>query len=344
MMTDEYINIVMAGDSDAYIPICAVLNSIIVNHKTNKKLRIYIVCESAVELNELININCYVESLTAKVRQDMAAKSNIKLIEPPNNIVEEIINKQSFKSGNIDYMKISKTFNAPVSVYNFIRFYFPELLPASVNKVIYLDTDMIVKGDIEELFNLSDHKYELGGVFSKFPYVLKKERWIKPDYLSSLSRNNLFNAGMYVTYLDKWRENNYTHQCMSLVEANKFNNFYNGGTQPPMNIVFSHSIQEIPQEWNQTGLGEFKRPVSSEFETNIMNAKILHWTGGMKPWLSKKNDLYTHFAEQWYVYFNKEGVDLTSIQVRNDVNFKNRVLRLQKSIAGNITNIKTKIC
>jgi len=241
-------------------------------------------------------------------------------------------------------MKISETPNAPVSVYNFIRFYFPELLPASVNKVIYLDTDTIVRGEIEELFNLSDHKYELGAVFSKFPYVLKKERWINPDYLSSLSRNNLFNAGMYVTYLNKWRENNYTHQCMSIVEANKFNNFYNGGTQPPMNIVFSHSIQEIPQEWNQTGLGEFKRPVSKKFENHIKNSKILHWAGGMKPWLSKKNDLYTHFAEQWYVYFNKEGVDLASIQVRNDVNFKNRVLRLQKSIAVNITNIKTKIC
>ena len=124
----------------------------------------------------------------------------------------------------------------------------------------------------------------------------------------------------------------------------KFNNFYNGGTQPPMNIVFSHSIQELPQEWNQTGLGEHKRPVSSEFETRIMNAKILHWTGGMKPWLSKKNDLYTHFAEQWYVYFNKEDVDLASIQVRNDVNFKNYVLKLQKSIAGDIANIKVKIC
>jgi lipopolysaccharide biosynthesis glycosyltransferase len=343
-MNNKYINIVTSGDRAAYISICALLNSIILNHKTNKKLRIYIVCESAIELNELINRNCYVESLTDKIRQDMAAKSNIKLIEPPNNIVEEIINKQSFKSGNIDYMKISKTFNAPVSVYNFIRFYFPELLPDSVNKVIYLDTDMIVKGEIEELFNLLEEKYELGGVFCKFPYIITKDRWIKPDYLSSFSRNNIFNAGMYVTYLNKWRENNYTHQCMSIVEANKSNNFYNGGTQIPMNIVFSHSTQEIPQEWNQTGLGEFKRPVSSEFETNIMNAKILHWTGGMKPWLSKKNDLYTHFAEQWYVYFNKEGVDLTSIQIRDDVNFKNRVLRLQKSIAGNITNIKTKIC
>ena len=68
---------------------------------------------------------------------------------------------------------------------------------------------MIGKGDIEELFNLLDHKYELGGVFCKFPYILTKDKWIKPDYLSSFSRGNIFNAGMYITYLNKWRENKY---------------------------------------------------------------------------------------------------------------------------------------
>ena len=81
-MNNEYINIVTAGDRATYISICALLNSIIVNHKGNS-LRIYIVCESAAELNKLINKHCYVETLNVETRQDMESNTNIKLIEPP---------------------------------------------------------------------------------------------------------------------------------------------------------------------------------------------------------------------------------------------------------------------
>ena len=211
-MNNKFINIVISGDKDSYIPICALINSIILNSKSIKKLRIYIVCETAIELNELINKNCYVNRLSTEIRQNTSTNSNIKLIEPPSDIVQEIIDKQSFVSQDINYINKTKDYSKPTSIYNFIRFYFPKLLPNYVNKVIYLDTDMIVKGDIEELFNLFEDKYELSGTFSKFPYILDKKNWVKPYYSSCLSRNNLFNAGMYVTYLDKWRENNSRRQ------------------------------------------------------------------------------------------------------------------------------------
>jgi lipopolysaccharide biosynthesis glycosyltransferase len=336
-MNKQYSNIVIAGDHDAYIPICALLNSIILNCNNYKQLKIYIVCESAIELNKLINVNCYINELEINKRLDLTSNSIIKLIEPPTYIINEIIEKQSFISNGVDHLKKTKDWSKPISIYNFIRFYFPKLLPNYVNKVIYLDTDMIVKCDIEELFNLFEPKYDLGAVFSKFPYILEKKNWINPSYISLLSRNNLFNAGMYVTYMNKWRENNYLYQCMSLIESNKVNNIYNGGTQVPMNVIFSGSTQELPQEWNQTGLGERTRPVSQIFEEHINNAKILHWTGQGKPWLSNKNNLYPSFAEEWYIYFNKSNEDLSLLN-NNNKEFISKIVKLQNEVNNKVQN------
>ena len=50
-----------------------------------------------------------------------------------------------------------------------------ELLPDSVNKCIYLDDDMIVKGEIKDLFESLDDKYFFGAVYPIIPYQLEKK-------------------------------------------------------------------------------------------------------------------------------------------------------------------------
>ena len=197
---------------------------------------------------------------------------------------------------------------------------------------------MIVKGDIEELYNIKDEIHNLAGVFCERPYKLEAKTWISPTYWELFSNKYLWNAGMYVTYLDKWREKGYGEQCIAIVQSNKLNKFYLGGTQVPMNIVFSNTTQKLEQKWNQTGLGERKRPVSIEFEQDIDDAKILHWTGNNKPWLLKKDALFESFGEEWYIYLNKNNEDLAELNKNKMPCFSNKI-----KMAQNLINEKVNI-
>jgi lipopolysaccharide biosynthesis glycosyltransferase len=106
---------------------------------------------------------------------------------------------------------------------------------------------------------------------------------------------------MFVTFLNKWRVIPFTQICLNLINQNKIKKIYEGGTQSVMNLVF-RNIFSIPQEWNQTGLGELpnKNYYKPDFENSIKKSKILHWTGKYKPWLNPINN--EDFSIYWYKY------------------------------------------
>ena len=145
---------------------------------------------------------------------------------------------------------------------------------------------MIVKGDINELFDsLPPHK-EIGAVYSKMPYKLSTRRWIVNKQLRQGMRTVMFNGGMYVTHLKMWRKKDYTEKCMKLLQLNtKDLCVYLGQTQPIMNIVLKKAYP-LNQKWNQTGIGEsrkiwIERTKEGEetLKDSIQKASVLHWTG-----------------------------------------------------------------
>lgn len=174
------------------------------------------------------------------------------------------------------------------SVMNFARFYFHDILP-DVGKIIYLDVDIIVQGDIIELWNNTKlEKYYFAAKennktfhrdFNFYNYIIRSK--FKP-YVK------VFNAGVYVTDLIRWREHKTTKQIEGWItkQLQYRGKLYNLGTQPPLNLVFYKKYEKIPFEWNFLNLGW----IPNINENDIKKAKILHWNGEKKPWL--ENGLY----------------------------------------------------
>ncbi|CAI9585716.1 unnamed protein product, partial [Staurois parvus] len=116
----------------------------------------------------------------------------------------------------------------PVSKLTFARYYLPDLVPG-VEKIIYLDDDIIVQGDILELYKTPikfghaaafsedcdsvTSKYLVRGAGNQYNYIgyfdYKKETIRK---LGMKANTCSFNPGVFVANLTEWKRQNITKQ------------------------------------------------------------------------------------------------------------------------------------
>ena len=116
-----------------------------------------------------------------KILTEVNPKSSLKLIDLTD----------LFKEKMIDSVNIRSKFTP----YSMLRL-FADLLPDIPDKVIYLDTDVVVNNDIEPFFNMDIKDYELAAVKDAFNWSDPK-RWFMKFY---------FNAGVLLLNIKKIKE------------------------------------------------------------------------------------------------------------------------------------------
>ncbi|CAG5132519.1 unnamed protein product [Candidula unifasciata] len=196
---------------------------------------------------------------------------------------------------------------------NYARYYLPRLFPKLKERVVFIDDDCIVLGDIAELNNmtikpghiaafsedcsgLSKRLSRLTNVYAEyldFKNEHIKKLNIKPDACS-------FNTGVFVTDLAIWQQLNITSQLDYWMELNTKEEVYGnekggGGSQPPMMIVFYNKYSPIDPMWHVRYLGW--TPGTSYSQSFVRQAKLLHWNGRFKPWgrTSQHSDLWDKY-------------------------------------------------
>ena len=181
---------------------------------------------------------------------------------------------------------------------NFARFRLPDLLP-EVSKVLYMDIDILVIGDIAKLFrshlchnsrkSIAVAKREATTLGRMLDFGHPVIRRLKLDQSS-----RVFNAGFMLINLEAWRYYSTSKTIEQWIRVNEEAHIYSHGTQPPLLLTFpSPSMYEtFDSSWNVDGLGW---RLLSVYE--LQRARILHWTGPRKPW--QKNGRY---KELWHTY------------------------------------------
>jgi len=169
-----------------------------------------------------------------------------------------------------------------ISVSTMDRLFLPELLK-HLDKVLYLDIDILIQADVGELYDT-----ELGNnVFAGKRTKLKTwANMIKPITRATMHfapekawdirkrlhdeadlTSRTFNAGILVINLDLMRKENFTTEHLFLVEQCRMND------QDVFNIYSKDRVVEIGTEWNHVPAQDFNN-----------NPKIIHWAGPAKPW------------------------------------------------------------
>ncbi|CDO98961.1 unnamed protein product [Coffea canephora] len=186
--------------------------------------------------------------------------------------------------------KISKSIRQALDQpLNYARIYLSDILPRDVERVIYVDSDIIVVDDIAKLWgvDLGDHVLAAPEYcHANFTTYFTDTFWSDVNLARTFEgrRPCYFNTGVMVVDVDKWRKGGYTQKVEEWMVIQKQRKIYHLGSLPPILLVFAGNIEAVDHRWNQHGLGgdNFEGKCRSLHPGPI---SLLHWSGKGKPWL-----------------------------------------------------------
>lgn len=173
---------------------------------------------------------------------------------------------------------------------------------AAYDRVLYLDCDTIVEGDISELFDTDLCGKSVGGaeaVEARVFGMTKKGFFIDgypynfEDYakkfmgITDLSR--YFNAGVTLFDLKRCRKLTSAEAAVELLNRRRWMN----NDQDVLNMLFTGSIFKLDQKWNYTTNIEqevsLRDPRLKKLLADVRRSEygIIHYTSGNKPWNSE---------------------------------------------------------
>lgn len=188
--------------------------------------------------------------------------------------------------------------NAILSYATFFRYFIAD--EVLEDRVLYLDSDMIVNAKLDDLFTLDLQGYAIAAVQD-----FNHEGWL-----------TTFNAGMLLIDAKKWREKNSTQSLLELT-AQHHEHVY--GDQGVLNMYFSDQWLHLDKEYNfMVGLDQFlhlsgnKEWYQSDYYGNY-EPKIIHYTSESKPWTHMT---LTRFRKLWWFYY---GLNWNDVLLSSDI-------------------------
>ena len=161
-----------------------------------------------------------------------------------------------------------------ISITSYARLFAGSILPVTVDKVLYIDCDIMFNGSIASLRDIDLGNCLFGGVLD--PLIsrsYKKEIRIPKD-------EPYINAGVLVIPLNRWRSENMEQKFINYLVANVGRK----KILPPQFNVMSNSIC---YPWRN--LQEINTPFYNreEYESAIAAPAIIHFTGAIfgRPWI-----------------------------------------------------------
>jgi lipopolysaccharide biosynthesis glycosyltransferase len=169
----------------------------------------------------------------------------------------------------------------PLSHYTldtYTRLWVGEFFPADVNRVLYLDADMVVVGSIAALWQV-----DLGGALMGAVDIPGSDQGVR--LLGMRMEDGYFNAGMLIIDLQQWRATGASDVVVEYIQKNPERVTYD---QDALNACFRHRTKRLDYKWNV--IRPFYReptplPLApAEIKRIRQDALIIHFNGGSKPW------------------------------------------------------------
>lgn len=300
----NFVNIVFSSDDNYAQHTAVAMASILLNTSNSAKIRFFIIDDGITD-DKKSKIKGTAESL----------QSTVEFITVKNKQL-----MQGFVSGEI-------------SRACYFRIDIPNILPAEVTKVIYLDCDLLLYDDIQILWNTDIGDYPLAAVCDYGIMASKRLRRQKAKCIGLPYKADYFNSGVLIMNLDAWRKADYSGKVIEIVQKNKFPNH----DQDALNKVFMNNWYVLPLRWNVIPpvFNLFMKILKSELlRKNAVEAKknpaIFHYAGGYKAWEYK---LYQGFNDQYYKYLAytdfKDAVMPQPDKRRKNRSIKRQLIRLK---------------
>ncbi len=207
---------------------------------------------------------------------DKEKMDKIMLLQDDNFVIDFVDISHEFDE--IRY-KLKNIFHFSLACYYrlFIENLFPEY-----DKILYLDCDIVVLGDISKLYFEDVKDYAVAGVVEQHIKYSK----VFSDYTKKvvgIDCDHYINSGIMIMNLKKLRELKVEEKFVDLINTYNFDVI--DPDQAYINYLCKGHIKFLPVEWNRTTCEKIvcKKP------------QIVHYALGEKPWDNKKVFLGKYF-------------------------------------------------
>ncbi|EOH4319274.1 glycosyltransferase family 8 protein [Campylobacter jejuni] len=294
-----FYNIVISCDNNYVKYVAVVIASIIKNTKINSQLKEYpykfYILSNDISKNNILKLKKLIQHLSNSYY-------NCELI--------------IHKIDDSKFHRFPKAWHVNHATY--YRFEIADIVEG--NKCLYLDADVLVCGDIRELFYMELNN-KVAGVVTDSCSRLWTKLYTKDNKTSSYIEFDplmYFNAGVILIDLNQWKKHDIKNKCIDA-----FNIYDHGGLadQSYLNIALKELTYKLPLNWNLIvpeyilldgyerhyvvncldEISEYNLAYTrSEFEEAMKNKKIVHFCAA-KPW--------------WNLYYKNNKVDFNERNV-----------------------------
>ncbi|KAE8659801.1 putative galacturonosyltransferase 4 [Hibiscus syriacus] len=198
-----------------------------------------------------------------------------------------------------------------LSILNHLRFYLPEIFP-KLNKVLFLDDDVVVQKDLSDLWSLNLKGNVNGAVDTCGESFHRFDRYL--NFSNPLISKNFdrhacgWAYGMNIFDLAEWRRQNITDLYHRWQKLNRDRQLWKLGTLPPGLVTFWKRTYTLDRSWHVLGLGYNPNVNQREIE----QAAVIHYNGNLKPWLDIGMPKYKNY---WAKYVDYDHIYLRDCNI-----------------------------
>lgn len=185
----------------------------------------------------------------------------------------------------------------------YYRLFLSDMLPSTIEKVLYLDGDIIVRHSLLPLWNSNLASYAVGVVMDAWDGDIRIYNRLRYPY-----QKGYFNSGVLLINLKYWRDNNIANEFSEYL--NNFPERIKQEDQDVMNVVLQDRKLMLPVKYNLQTAFLRKVPFFDywKYEKEIKEAyadpTIVHFTEKNKPWIVTTHNSHP-FRSTFYIYQNQ---------------------------------------
>lgn len=227
------------------------------------------------------------------------SEENVKLITDLTHRYENSVIFYSVDESKLVGVQFRK--NRPLSMAAYYRLLLSSTIKTDIDKVLYLDCDIIILRDISEIFQIEINKYALAATLDQFPYT--QQHRLQLHFPCDV---RTFCSGVMLINLKYWRVNNVEEGLLEYAKRHREVVYLHD--QDVLNYYFKDDWFWLPPKWNRIAMNlscpdirEYKRFDRIEY---IKKPMLIHYASfNLKPWYNLNYPDRHYYVE----YLKKSG-------------------------------------
>ena len=189
----------------------------------------------------------------------------------------------------------------PLTMAAYYRLLLSDVLPSKIDKVLYLDCDLIVLGDLQPLFEIDLSNYALAATLDDFPLTYQHRVQLNME-----ADQKTFCSGVMLVNLEYWRKNGVTEKLLQYAKKEKPIVYFHD--QDVLNFCFKKSWFLLSPKWNRIATDTKVRSAylyrKFDLEEYFMEPIIIHYANlHTKPWMAASSPCKRYYIK----YLNLSG-------------------------------------